>query len=224
MRETRLDGFLTNRTYNEHCIISVALVEDDEDIRTSLAVLIDGSDEFCCLNSYRDCESALPGILKEKPDVVLMDIQLPGMSGITGVQRIKAMSPAIDVIMLTIHKDDETVFKSLCAGASGYLLKNTKPDKILEAIREVSDGGAPMSSNIARMIVGSFRRATCSPLTPRETEVLTQLCNGQSYKMIAQTLFVSEQTVHFHIKHIYQKLHVHSKSEAVAKALKEKLI
>lgn len=224
MRETRLDSFSTDQTYADHRIISVALVEDDEDIRAGLSALIDDSDGFCCLNSYRNCESALPGILKEKPDVVLMDIQLPGMSGIAGVQRIKEMSPAIDVIMLTIHKDDETVFKSLCAGASGYLLKNTKPAKILEAIREVCDGGAPMSSNIARMIVGSFRRTTCSPLTPRETEVLTHLCNGQSYKMIAYALFVSEQTVHFHIKNIYQKLHVHSKSEAVAKALREKLI
>ncbi len=207
----------------ESDLIAVAIVEDDDDIRESLALLIDGAPGFCCLNTYGDCETAIMGIRGEKPDVILMDIQLPGMSGIEGVERIKKMT-AVDIIMLTVHKDDELVFRALCAGASGYLVKNTKPERILEAIRDVYEGGAPMSSNIARMIVNSFRRTTQSSLTPRETAVLAQLCKGQSYKMIADTLFISEQTVHFHIKNIYQKLQVHSKSEAVAVALRERLV
>jgi DNA-binding NarL/FixJ family response regulator len=205
-------------------LITIAIVEDDDEFRQGLASLIDESEGFCCVGAYRDCETALSGVAKEKPDVVLMDIQLPGMSGIAGVERLKQILPATDVIMLTIHKDDELVFSSLCAGATGYLVKTTKPAKILEAIRDVYEGGAPMSSNIARMIVGSFRRATQSPLSPREKEVLAELCKGHSYKMIAGTLFVSERTVNFHIKNIYQKLQVHSKSEAVVKALREKLV
>jgi len=205
-------------------LISVAIVEDDDEFREGLASLIDESAGFCCVGAYRDCEAALAQLAQEKPDVMLMDIQLPGMSGIAGVERLKEMLPATNIIMLTIHKDDELVFSSLCAGATGYLVKTTKPAKIFEAIREVSEGGAPMSSNIARMIVGSFRRTTQSPLSPREREVLAELCKGHSYKMIADTLHVSEQTVNFHIKNIYQKLQVHSKSEAVVKALREKLV
>jgi DNA-binding NarL/FixJ family response regulator len=125
--------------------------------------------------------------------------------------------------MLTVHKDDDLVFQSLCAGATGYLLKTVAPTRILEAIREVRTGGAPMSSSIARKIVDSFRRTT-SPLTDRESGVLALLCKGYSYKMIADALFISEQTVHFHIRNIYQKLHVHSKSEAVAKAIRQRLV
>ncbi len=204
--------------------IAVALVEDDEGLREGLATLLNETEGFCCVGAYADCEAALAGIRQEPPDVVLMDIQLPGMSGIAGVLRLKQVLPAVDVIMLTIHKDDELVFQSLCAGATGYLIKTTKPASILEAIREVCQGGAPMSSNIARMIVNSFRRTTQSPLSPREKEVLVELCKGHSYKMIADALFVSEQTVNFHIKNIYHKLQVHSKSEAVVKALKEKLV
>jgi len=205
-------------------IISVAIVEDDDEIREGLAILISGTEGFLCTETYRDCESANTGIGLSKTDVVLMDIQLPGMSGIEGIGAIKERSTGTDVIMLTIHKDDDLVFRSLCAGATGYLVKNTEPGRILDAVREVVNGGAPMSTNIARMIVNSFRKTTNTPLTAREAEVLTNLCKGQSYKMIADALFVSEQTVHFHIKNIYQKLQVHSKSEAVAKAIREKLV
>lgn len=205
-------------------VITVSIIEDDDEIRESLALLINEDEDFDCSETFRDCETSLKRIPFLKPHVVLMDIQLPGMNGIEGAERIRELSPKTDVIMLTIHKDDELVFRSLCAGASGYLVKNAKPEKILEAIREVVEGGAPMSSSIARMIVNSFRRTTNSSLTNRETEVLTHLCKGSSYKMIADAIFVSEQTVHFHIKNIYQKLQVHSKSEAVAKALKERLV
>ena len=176
------------------------------------------------MSSYADCEAALIGLERERPDVVLMDIQLPGMSGIDGVSRVKKLLPETDVVMLTIHMDDELVFRALSAGASGYLVKDSRTDHILDALREVRSGGAPMSSNIARMIVQSFRKAPESPLSPRETEVLTHLCQGQSYKVIGSSLHISEDTVHFHIKNIYRKLQVHSKSAAVAKALRDKLV
>lgn len=203
--------------------IAVSIIEDDEEVREGLGLLIGESPGFVLLESYGDCESALKKIGTDPPDVLLMDIELPGMTGIEGAERIKKIAPSTDIIMLTVHKDNELVFRSLCAGATGYLLKTTTPAKILEAVRDVRTGGAPMSSAIARKIVESFRR-TSSPLTDRETDVLTLLCKGHSYKMIADALFISEQTVHFHIKNIYQKLQVHSKSEAVAKALKERLV
>jgi DNA-binding NarL/FixJ family response regulator len=205
-------------------MITVSIVEDDDDIRETLALLIDGSHGFRCASHFCDCEGALAAIVEDPPDVVLMDIELPGMSGIEGAARIKERLPDTDVVMLTIHKDDDLVFQALSAGATGYLLKDSGPEAILAAVRNVREGGAPMSSNVARMIVGSFRKATESPLSPRETDVLAQLCKGQSYRMIGETLFISEDTVHFHIKNIYKKLSVHSKSAAVAKALKDKLV
>jgi DNA-binding NarL/FixJ family response regulator len=205
-------------------MITVSIVEDDDDIRETLALLIDGSHGFRCASHFRDCEGALAAIVEDPPDVVLMDIELPGMSGIEGAARIKERLPDTDVVMLTIHKDDDLVFQALSAGATGYLLKDSGPEAILAAVRDVREGGAPMSSNVARMIVGSFRKASESPLSPRETDVLAQLCKGQSYRMIGETLFISEDTVHFHIKNIYKKLSVHSKSAAVAKALKDKLV
>ena len=205
-------------------MILISIVEDDDEIRESLALLINGTEGYCCISTYRDCETAVKGIVKDPPDVVLMDIGLPGMSGIEGVQKIREKLPDIDIIMLTVHKDDKLVFQSLCAGACGYLMKNTPPAKLLDAIKEAHKGGAPMSTNIARMIVKSFEVTPHSTLTNRETEVLAELCKGESYKMIADTLYISVKTVHFHIKNIYKKLQVHSNAEAVAKALREKLV
>jgi DNA-binding NarL/FixJ family response regulator len=205
-------------------MISVAIVEDDDDLRESLPILINSTPGFTCLSAYRDCETAIKELENDLPEVVLMDIGLPGMSGIEGIPKIKEKLPDIDIIMLTIHEDDDLVFDALCAGACGYLLKDTPPEKILEAIREAHEGGAPMSSNIARMVVRSFQTEHYSPLTKRETGILTELCKGMSYKTIADTLFISEETVRSHIKHIYHKLHVRSKSEAVAKAFKSRLV
>jgi DNA-binding NarL/FixJ family response regulator len=205
-------------------MIRVAIVEDDDDIRRTLALLIDGSEGFRCVGEYADCESALARVQADAPDVVLMDIRLPGMSGIEGVARVRRLLPESDVVMLTILKDDELVFEALRAGATGYLVKDVGTDRILEAIREVRAGGAPMSSTIARRIVQSFRAASASPLSARETDVLAELCKGSSYREIGSALHVSEDTVHFHIKNIYKKLQVHSKSEAVAKALKDRLV
>ncbi|MBS1519183.1 MAG: response regulator transcription factor [Bacteroidetes bacterium] len=205
-------------------MITVSLVEDDKLIREALNEMISDAEGFECIGSYGDCESALDDLRKNRPSVILMDIELPGMSGIEGVRKIKEKYPGIDIIMLTIHEDISLVFKALSAGASGYLDKGASDEKILESIKEICDGGAPMSYKIARLVVSSFQKKTESPLTNRETDVLNLLCKGNSYKEIAYTLFISVGTVRHHIKNIYFKLQVHSKSEAVAKALKEKLV
>lgn len=205
-------------------MINVTIVEDHQEIRDSLAMLINATDGYKCISNFGDCESAIEGIEDNLPDVVLMDIGLPGMSGIEGIKLIKKKHPDIDFIVLSIHENDENVFESLCSGATGYLTKETPPARILEAIKEVYEGGSPMSTQIARMVVGSFKIQPSPSLTQRETEVLSHLCEGESYKMIADSLFISEETVRRHIKSIYRKLEVHSKSEAVAKAIKDKLV
>ncbi|NUM82077.1 response regulator transcription factor [bacterium] len=205
-------------------MITVSIVEDDKDICQSLAMLINSTLQFKCTHTYNDCTSGIAGVIKDPPDVVLMDIGLPDMSGIEGIKKIKEKLPEMDIIVLTVHENDEYVFDALCAGACGYLVKDTPTARILDAIKDVADGGAPMSTQIARMVVHSFQKKTHTLLTQRETEVLQQLCTGKSYKMIADILFISEETVRRHLKSIYKKLEVHSKSEAVAKALKEKLV
>jgi DNA-binding NarL/FixJ family response regulator len=206
-------------------MISVIIVEDDSEIRESLQLLINGTVGYECLQTFEDAESALIWLDDEIPDVVLMDIGLPGMSGIDAIKKIKTKYTSLDVLVLSIHENDEYVFDALCSGASGYLTKDSSPQKILEGIKETHNGGAPMSSQIARMVVGSFKvQPAPEQLTKRETEVLTELCNGSSYKTIADKLFISEETVRKHLKNIYKKLEVHSKSEAVAKAIRERLI
>lgn len=204
--------------------ISVSLIEDDADIRRGLALLLDKTPGFDCVAAYGDCESALREIADDPPDVLLMDIQLPGMSGIEGVRRLKKILPDLDVIMLTIHDDDKRVFDSLCAGACGYLVKTTPPAKLLEAIKEVHAGGAPMSANIARLVIRSFQKSSDPNLSLREQEILSLLCQGKSYKMIAEALHISKGTVHSHLKKIYKKLEVNSMTEAVVKAHQERLV
>lgn len=200
--------------------IHISIVEDDQEIRENLSYIIDRSPGYDCLATYDCAEKAIEEMRYDTPDVVLMDISLPGMSGIEGVRQLKAQTPSVEVIMLTVHQDNQLVFDSLCAGACGYLTKHTSPQRILDAIQEVHAGGAPMSTDIARMVVGSFQRKHRHDLTRREKEVLEQLCQGKSYKMIADVLFISQDTVRSHIKSIYKKLTVNSKSEAVAKALR----
>jgi DNA-binding NarL/FixJ family response regulator len=204
--------------------IRVAVVDDDADIRESLALLIGDSPGFRGAGTYADVESALEGLAQDTPDVVLMDVGLPGLSGIEGTAEIRRRWPDVDVVMLTVHADEDLVFRALAAGATGYLLKESSTERILDAVRDVRRGGAPMSRSIARRVVASFRRAEASPLSARETEVLAHLCEGRSYRHAAKALFVSEETVHFHIKNIYRKLEVHSKSEAVARALRDRLV
>ena len=205
-------------------MIRVSVIEDDKLIRESLKEFINDSEGFECKLSYGDCESAIEDMKFNRPDVILMDIELPGMSGIEGVKIIKDSYPKTDIIMLTVHEDISLVFQALSAGACGYLDKSASEEKILESIREICDGGAPMSYKIAKLVVSSFQKKTETELTNREFDVLDLLCKGHSYKEIAYKLFITVGTVRHHIKNIYSKLHVHSKSEAVAKALKERIV
>jgi len=205
-------------------IIKVAIVEDDSEIRQLLSLIINGSPGFECKHTYSNCEDALENIPKNLPDVVLMDIDLPKLSGIEGVIILKDKLPQVDFIMLTIKEDDDSVFKSICAGATGYLTKDIPPTNLLNSIKDAVNGGSPMSANIARKVISSFHKSTESPLSNRETEVLKRLCDGENYKTIADALFVSGNTIRAHIKNIYKKLQVNSRAEAVSKAITEKLL
>lgn len=209
--------------------ISVGIVEDDASIRENVASLIDTADGFTCKQVFDSVESAIEHISDPPPDVLLMDINLGGMSGIEGVRRLKSIFPHLNILMLTVFEENDRIFQSLCAGASGYLLKRTPPQKILEAVTEVHNGGAPMTASVAKKVLNLF--TTVAPptlpevhLTPRESEILQQLVSGSSYKKISKDLFISFDTVNSHIKNIYEKLQVHSKSEAVAKALKHRIV
>ena len=215
-------------TPGEHPI-KVILIEDQRDVREGLAVLINGSPGFRCVAAFRTMEDALRAMGNSPPDVVLTDIGLPGMSGVEGIRLIKERSPDLPIVALTIYDDDEDVFDALCAGASGYLLKNTPPARLLESLQEVASGGAPMSPEVARRVIKLFREfrppdQVPHHLTPQETELLRLIIDGHSYKTAAAKLGISTSTVSFHLQNIYQKLQVHSKSEAVAKALRNKLV
>lgn len=205
-------------------IIHVAIVEDEDEIRELLEKIIDRSPGFSCKHVYKDCESAFESIKMAKPDVVLMDIQLPGMSGIEGIKVLKNELPDTDFIMLTIRDEEDIIFESLCAGATGYLLKETPPVKLLAAIIEVRKGGSPMSPGIARKIALSFQPSKENPLSAREMEVLTRLADGENYSTISTKLFISGNTVRAHIKSIYRKLQVNSRAGAIIAAIKQKLI
>ena len=206
--------------------IRIAIVEDDEKIRSSLVVLIEGTHGFRCVGAYADAESALRDLPRKEPDISLVDINLPGMQGIELVQRLTQGNAASQYIMLTVYEDTNKIFDSLAAGAVGYLLKMTPPDELLTAIREVRAGGSPMSPQIARKVVQSFhkldnRGGEVVQLTKREDEILKLLSKGFLYKEIGEQLFISADTVHNHIRHIYEKLQVHSRTEAVVKYLQK---
>ncbi|MBX7044944.1 MAG: response regulator transcription factor [Ignavibacteria bacterium] len=205
-------------------MLKVVLIEDDKLIRTELEQMLNSSDTCKCAGSFMNCETALKELKSIEPDVILLDIELPGMSGIEGIKKIKELLPECDIIMLTVHEESESIFNALKKGAVGYLDKSASEEKILEAITDVYNGGAPMTPRIARKVLGSFKENESSLLTDREKDVLESLCAGNSYKEIAFKLKITVGTVRHHIKNIYAKLHVHSKSEAVAKALKEKLV
>jgi DNA-binding NarL/FixJ family response regulator len=210
-------------------VIKAAIVEDQTDIRSGLTVLINGTPGYRCTGSYRSMEEALAGIASNTPDVVLCDIGLPGMSGIEGIRILKERYPTLSLLMLTVYDDDERIFDALCAGASGYLLKRTAPARLLECLREAVSGGAPMSPEVATRVIAVFRelrppeRADYD-LTPHESRLLKLLVDGHNYTTAAEELSVSYNTVKFHMRQIYAKLQVHSKSEAVAKAMRERLV
>lgn len=207
-------------------MITVSIVEDDQRVRESLAVLINGGESVRCISTYATGEAALDDVPAKKPDVVLMDINLPGISGIECVRKLKAQLPKLQVLMLTMYEDDEKVFQSLVAGASGYLVKRTSPAELLKAIEEVYSGASPMSGKIARTVVQYFQSLqNAAPqeeyLSKREEEILNLLVKGYRYKEIADALAISFETVRSHLKNIYDKLHVHSRTEAVVKYLRK---
>jgi len=205
--------------------IRVALVEDNDDLRRSMKSLLQRSPPLRVVADYPDAESALADMARQKPDVVLMDVKLPKMDGVECVRQLKTLLPTLLVVMLTVHDDNDSLFNSILAGADGFLLKDTVPSRLVEAIEEVRNGGSPMTPQIARRIVQRFRKADPEPtemenLTPREREVLEQLALGNRYKEISDKLGISLDGIRFHIRRVYNKLHVHSRTEAVVKYLK----
>jgi DNA-binding NarL/FixJ family response regulator len=208
--------------------ISIVLIEDDRRVREGLRVLLDGTPGFHCAHAWGSMEEALAARWIPLPAVALIDIGLPGMSGIEGLQALRERYSGVSLVVLTVFDDDERIFHAICAGASGYLLKGTPPAKLLECIREVVAGGAPMSPEIASRVVALFR--TFRPperagynLTPHELRILKLLVDGHTYKSAATELGITFHTLAFHVQNVYQKLQVHSKSEAVARALRSRL-
>ena len=209
--------------------LRVVLIEDLRDIREGLAALINGTAGFRCVAAFGSVESALARVERERPDVILTDLGLPGMSGIEGIERFRRIFPATPIIALTIYDNEDQIFNALCNGANGYLLKNTPPARLLEALREAVEGGSPMSPMIAARVVKLFREFRPPEhadyqLTPQETALLKLLLEGHHKKTAAREMGISLNTVSFHLKNIYDKLQVHSKTEAVAKALRERLV
>lgn len=209
--------------------IAVAIVEDQRDIRQGLAALVGGTHGFRCTGAFRSMEEALARLPLDLPQVLLLDIGLPGQSGIDGAGTVKHRFPAVEILIITVYKDDARIFNALCAGASGYLLKDTPPAELLRHIAEVAEGGAPMSPAIARRVVSLFRDFRPPDeaeyaLSPQERRILGLLVDGHNYRTAAKELHISVNTVSFHLKRIYEKLQVHSKSEAVAKALRHRLV
>jgi DNA-binding NarL/FixJ family response regulator len=209
--------------------IKTAIIEDIRDIREGLATLINFTEGFACTGSYRSMEDAMRQIKSNVPDVLLSDIGLPGMDGIEGIGILKEQYPEMTILMLTVYDDDERIFDAICAGASGYLLKRTPPAKILENIREAVSGGAPMSPEVASRVIKLFREVRPPEkvdfdLTPHETRLLKLLVDGHNYTTAAEELNVSYNTIKFHMRHIYEKMQVHSKSEAVSLALRNGVV
>ena len=201
-------------------MIKVALIEDDQEYREGLVKIIKGSSKLSLFGQYGNCENFIKNLRDVKPDVILLDIELPpGMDGIRGANLLKELMPSVEIIMLTVHEDTGSVFKSIANGATGYLLKNISPENLIVAIEEVMAGGSPMSMQIARMITDSFKKKKkTEELSKREQEVINLLRKGKSYQAIANELFISKSTVKFHIKNIYKKLHVLNKFEAIVKS------
>jgi DNA-binding NarL/FixJ family response regulator len=209
---------------SQPAVIRVGVVEDNATLREGMVMLLNGSPGFTCAGAYGSAEEALVALPAVTPHVVLMDINLPKASGIECVRRLKTLLPGAQMLMFTVHEDGEQVFDALAAGAAGYLVKRTPPAKILEAIEDVMKGGSPMSGQVARLVVQSFQKMgpsvnTTENLTNREQEVLALLAKGYRYKEIAETLFISPETVRGHLRHVYEKLHVRSRSEAILKYL-----
>jgi DNA-binding NarL/FixJ family response regulator len=204
--------------------VRIVIIEDDETIRESYAYLINEAEGYTVVNTYSSAENALKGIKADDPHIVLLDVELPGISGLDAIPKIKALVEDVYIIMLTVYDHQQTVFDALGKGAAGYLTKSVAPSKIIEALGEVMDGGGPMSANIARMVVHSFQRSQESPLTRRETEILEQIADGKTRSRIASEMFIDLETVKSHLKNIYSKLDVHSRADAIKTARQNKYI
>lgn len=209
--------------------VRVGIVEDQAPLRNALAALIDGTPGFRLTGTYGSAESAMAGVEASAPDVLLLDIGLPGQSGLAALPALKTRAPGCAVVMLTVHVDEDRIFDALAAGAVGYLVKDTPPARLLAAVQEAAHGGAPMTPEIARKVVTAFRKVAAPPAEPqrlseRETQVLQHLADGYSYQNIAARLEVSVETVRTYIRRVYEKLHVHTRSEAVARAMRSGIV
>jgi DNA-binding NarL/FixJ family response regulator len=204
--------------------IRVCIIEDDQTIREGYTYLIGQTPGYKVVNAYPSYEEAARKIVHDDPDVILLDVELPGISGIDAIPKLKKLLPETYILILTVYEQDLLIFRALGNGASGYLTKNTPHEKIIASIHEVMEGGGPMSAHIARMVIQSFQRNEASPLTRRETEILEQISTGKSRKRIAEELFIDLETVKSHIKNIYHKLNVHSKADAIKTAKDNKFI
>jgi len=204
--------------------IRIVVIEDDEIIREGYTLLIGQTEGYQVVNSYASYDDAVKTIADDSPDVILLDIELPGTNGIQAIPKLKRMLPHAYILILTVYESEKMIFDALANGASGYLTKNTPAAKIVESIREVKDGGGPMSVNIARMVIKSFQRNQESPLSKRETQILEQIADGKSRSQVAKDLFIDLETVRSHIKNIYLKLDVNSRADAIKTAKENKLI
>ena len=202
----------------------IVIIEDNLQLNEAFATIVNFSENFRVAGTYLNCEDAIKNIFKDKPDVVLMDLELPGMNGVEGTKQIRKLMPKSLILIVSVYENSEMVFNALCAGASGYITKNTTSKILIESIQELLDGGAPMSISIARMVVSSFQKAANSILSDRETEVITLLAQGKSYKSIGETLNISRNTIKFHIKNIYEKLEVNNREDAISLASEKKYI
>ena len=208
-------------------MIKLLIYEDDKDLREGLSYLLSSTNEFFIEACYGDCNTIREDLKYSDADIILMDIDMPGTDGIEGVRIAKVLKPQICVLMFTVFDDDKKIFDAICAGADGYLLKKTSPEKIIEALKDVYNGGAPMTPSIAKKVLNFLPRDAkndTEPLTEKESQVLQHLVNGEGYKQVAAAMKITVDTVRSHIKNIYRKLHVHTMSQAVAKAINQKLI
>ncbi|WP_448702648.1 response regulator [Mucilaginibacter sp. AW1-3] len=204
--------------------IRIVIIEDDQVIREGYAFLIDQSEGYEVISTYPSFDDAVKKIVADAPEVILLDIELPGTNGIEAIPRLKKMLPLVHILILTVYESEKLIFDALSNGASGYLTKNTPATKIIESIKEVKQGGGPMSVNIARVVINSFQRNQNSPLSKRETQILELICNGKSRTQIANDLFIDLETVRSHIKNIYIKLDVNSRADAIKTARDNRLI
>ncbi|MDB4923130.1 MAG: Two component transcriptional regulator, LuxR family [Mucilaginibacter sp.] len=204
--------------------IQVTIIEDDDTIRNGYSFLIGNTEGYEVVSSYCSYESAALKIANDKPDVILLDIEMPGTNGIDAIPKLKKLLPHVYILILTVYESEKLIFEALANGAAGYLTKNTPSAKIIESIKEVKEGGGPMSINIAKMVIKSFQKNQASPLSKRETQILEQICNGKSRGQIAKELFIDLETVRSHIKNIYVKLDVNSRADAIKTARENKLI